>query len=82
MYIVNHFTAHANDIEATNSAQGNSTSSILPHVDRCTVQWGHPPSVVLVDLFEYGDVFGAQRVMNGFEAGEDGEGFGFGYPTN
>jgi len=74
MYIVNHFldTNFLNtgilipdnfaDAE-TNAATGNG--SIGAQADLCESLYGRPPNVVLVDMFDRGDVFTAQNNLNG-----------------
>jgi len=73
MYIVNHFldTNFLNtgilipdnfaDAE-TNAAKGNG--SIGAQADLCYSIYGRPPNVVLVDMFDRGDVFTAQNNLN------------------
>ena len=47
----------------TNSVQG--TNSIGAQASACVQAFGRWPNCVLVDWFDRGDVFGAQRMMNG-----------------
>lgn len=73
MYIVNHFLDanvldtgilipdNARDYQ-TNAATGNG--SIGAQADLCTEKWGRRPSFVLVDMFDRGDVFTAQQMLN------------------
>lgn len=73
MYIVNHFLdiavgntgilipAHNADF-TTNAATGNG--SIGAQADLCTSIYGRVPNVVLVDMFDRGDVFTAQKNLN------------------
>jgi hypothetical protein len=73
MYIVNHFLDRElfadilipdNSADfATNAATGNG--SIGAQVTLCEGVYGRVPNLVLVDMFDRGDVFAAQRVMNG-----------------
>lgn len=73
MYIVNHFLDIAvgntgilipnhNADFTTNAATGNG--SIGAQADLCTSIYGREPNVVLVDMFDRGDVFTAQRNLN------------------
>lgn len=48
----------------TNAATGNG--SIGAQCDLCTSIYGRVPNVVLVDMFDRGDVFTAQDTLNGF----------------
>lgn len=72
MYIMNHFlnrelvpgidipdTQHLNQ---TNAATGNG--SIGAQADLCEQTYGRGPDMVLVNFFEYGDVFTAQSNLN------------------
>lgn len=72
MYIVNHFLDQ--DIlgtyipdnsadETTNAATGDG--SIGAQVNLCTSTYGRVPNLVLVDMFDRGDVFTAQNALNG-----------------
>ncbi|KAF7197035.1 PI-PLC X domain-containing protein 1 [Pseudocercospora fuligena] len=72
MYIVNHtlntefFGATIPDNEEnfkTNAATGEG--SIGAQADLCTKKWSRKPNVVLVDMFDRGDVFTAQKNLNG-----------------
>ncbi|KAI9749568.1 MAG: hypothetical protein M4579_006819 [Chaenotheca gracillima] len=72
MYIVNHFLdldIFGVDIPdrgadaATNAATG--TGSIGSQDDLCASQYGRKPNFVLVDNFDTGDVFTAQKTLNG-----------------
>lgn len=47
----------------TNAATGNG--SIGAQVDLCKSIYGRVPTVVLVDMFDRGDVFTAQNTLNG-----------------
>ena len=72
MYIINHFLDldllgvdipyNARDTQ-TNAATG--AGSIGAQVTECEGDYGRPPNVVLVDMFDRGDVFTAQRTLNG-----------------
>lgn len=74
MYIVNHFLDldvfdsgvlvpnNAKNYE-TNAATGDG--SITEQTDVCTTLWGKSPNFVLVDMFDRGNVFKAQRMLNG-----------------
>lgn len=74
MYIVNHFLDtnvfgsgvlipdNADDY-TTNAATG--TGSIGAQADLCTSTYGRVPNIVLVDMFDRGDVFTAQNTLNG-----------------
>ncbi|KAI9845392.1 MAG: hypothetical protein M1837_004870 [Sclerophora amabilis] len=72
MYIVNHFLDinidgilipdHPDDTN-TNAATG--TGSIGAQVDLCTQKYGRRPNFVLVDFFDQGDVFTAEKRLNG-----------------
>lgn len=74
MYLVNHVLDKeilstgvlVPDDEAdftTNAATGNG--SIGAQVDLCKSIYGRVPTVVLVDMFDRGDVFTAQNTLNG-----------------
>ena len=72
MYIVNHFldkdlgSFQIPDRDAanhTNAATGNG--SIGAQNDICIGLYGRQPNGVLVDWFDKGDVFAAQKTMNG-----------------
>ncbi|KXT13228.1 hypothetical protein AC579_1723 [Pseudocercospora musae] len=72
MYIVNHtlntefFGATIPNNEEnfnTNAALGEG--SIGAQAELCTEKWSRKPNVVLVDMFDRGDVFTAQKNLNG-----------------
>ena len=72
MYIVNHFLdqdilgvdiPYDSKDSATNAASG--TGSIGAQVSECQGVYGRKPNVVLVDMFDRGDVFTAQNTLNG-----------------
>ena len=72
MYIVNHFldvSFHGIDapdrgaLDQTNAATG--VGSVGAQADLCAGLYGRAPWGVLVDFFNYGDVFAAQDTLNG-----------------
>nr|OQO20979.1 hypothetical protein B0A51_09668 [Rachicladosporium sp. CCFEE 5018] len=84
MYIVNHFLDkiplwtsvlvpdNAADVK-TNAATGKG--SIGAQANLCEKVYGRRPNVVLVDMFDRGDVFTAQRTLNTYQV--PGSSFGF-----
>ncbi|OQO12382.1 hypothetical protein B0A48_03024 [Cryoendolithus antarcticus] len=84
MYIVNHFLDKTalwtkvlvpdNAADArTNAASGKG--SIRAQAELCEKMYGRRPNVVLVDMFDRGDVFTAQRALNTYQA--PGSRYGF-----
>jgi hypothetical protein len=72
MMIVNHFLdldilsiliPDTLALETTNAATG--TGSVGAQADLCLRTWGRVPNLILVDFFEFGDVFAAQDTLNG-----------------
>lgn len=72
MYLVNHYLDQSllgilipdNQADSTtNAATGDG--SLGAQAELCTGKWGREPNVLLVDMFDRGEVFGAQDAVNG-----------------
>lgn len=70
LYLVNHWVNDAFGLPSqSNAALVNASDILLARAEECQAQWDHPPSFLVVDFYEQGDLFAVVDALNGVSGG-------------